>query len=235
MHKLDELDYDSLKIALEKKVPWQKHIIHDIITTIVKKRTGAEMKSSWLLFLGGDFEGKEIVAREISKAVFGCHDDDEENFISIGKSCFLSKSVFSSEEVVSKKRARNEHGGSVFDRFLEAVSDNPKRVFYIEDVEQLDYRCLKSFEKCMKDGSFFADDGEEVVLKGPIVIFSCESFSEEKKREKEEREKSDEEEEDMKCGVLDLNVATYDHNEDGMNSGVLDAVDMKVVFNVQVL
>ncbi|KAL8538877.1 hypothetical protein ACS0TY_000760 [Phlomoides rotata] len=230
MHKFDELDSDSLKIALEEKVPHQRHIIPDIITTILKNREEGVMRSSWLLFLGGDHDGKEIVAKEISKAVFGC---DDENFISISRSSLSSKSACSSEEVVSKskKRARNVDGGSVFDRFLEAVRDNPSRVLYVEDVDQLDYRCLKAFEQCMKDGIFFSGDGEEVVLKDAIVIFSCESM----KREKEEREKSDDEE-DMQCGVLDLNIATDDdHNEDGISSGILDAVDMQVVFNVQVM
>lgn len=215
-HLIDELDSDSLKIALERRVPWQKHVIPDIITTILKNREGGVMRSSWLLFLGGDHDGKEIVAREISKAVFGCHDD---NFISISRSSFSSKSAYSSEEVVSRKRGRNE---DVFDRFLEAVSDNPRRVMYVEHVDELDYRCLKAFEQCKKDGSFFSGDGEEVVVKDAIVIFSCESL----KREKEERE------EEMQCGVLDLNIAT---DEDGVNSGILDAVDMQVVFNVQVL
>lgn len=260
LNKFNELDSDNLKInlcnALEKKVPWQRHIIPEIVTTILKCRSGMmrskrkinpteNRQESWLFFLGADYDGKEIMAKELAKTVFGSHD----NFVAIGISSFSSTRADSTEEISNtNKRARNEHGGSLYDRFLDAIRHNPSRVFYIEDVDQLDYRCLKGFERAIKDGSVSLPDGEVVLLKDAIVIFSCENFSCESracsppigaKSEKEEEENNDDHlREQKQCGLLDLNIATEDGKEDGNSVsgiGILDSVDKQVVFKIQVL
>lgn len=206
-----------------------------------KSNKNENREESWLFFLGVDCDGKESIARELAKNVFGSYD----NFIPIGVSSFSSSTrADSNEEVVSNKRARNEHGGSLYNRFSDAVRDNPSRVFYVEDVDQLDYRSLRELKRAIKDGSVALGDGELVLMRDAIVIFSCENFSCEsracsppigEKGCEDDEENSDEHKE---FGVLDLNIATEDGNED-QNSvpeiGILDLVDKKVVFKIQVL
>lgn len=219
-HNLDELNPDNLDIltaALENKVPWQKHIIPQVATTILKCRSGSgTRRESWLLFSGSDHKGKEIMAKEVAKIVFGC----DEEFVGIGISNFSGDST---EEVVSnKKRGRDEHGWSVYNRFSEAVRDNPSRVFFIEDVDHLDRRCLKEFERAMGNGGVSgSSDGEALPLKDAIVIFSCESVEHGKSGK-------DEDDEEKQCGPLDLNIATEDRGV-----GMLDSVDMQVEFRIQ--
>ncbi|KAL2518823.1 Double Clp-N motif-containing P-loop nucleoside triphosphate hydrolase superfamily protein [Abeliophyllum distichum] len=82
-----------------------------------------------------------------------------------------------STEEVSNKRARDEHGGSYFDRFADAVRDNPGRVFLLEDVDQIDYHSRKGIKRSIENGSITLSNGEIVPLKDAIIIFSCENFS----------------------------------------------------------
>ncbi|KAI3458803.1 hypothetical protein Pfo_015466 [Paulownia fortunei] len=256
--KFKELNSDNLKIlcnALETRVPRQRCIIPEIVSTILKCRSGMmrnkskirlteNRQESWLFFLGADHDGKETIARELANTVFGSHD----NFISIGISSFSSTRADSTEEVSNtNKRARDEHGGSLYDRFLEAIRHNPSRVFYVEDADQLNYRSIKGFKSALRDGTVALPDGGLVLLKDAIVIFSCENFSCESracspslggKSEVEEEENSDDLREQKLCGLLDLNIATEDGNEDGNSVseiGILDSVDMQVVFKIQVL
>ncbi|KAK4430726.1 protein SMAX1-LIKE 3 [Sesamum alatum] len=257
-HKYKELSSENLNIlcnALEKKVPWQKDIIPEIVSTILRCRSGLMMRSkshnknenreeSWLFFLGVDHDGKETIARELAKNVFGSYDD----FIAIGTSSFSSSTrADSNEEVISNKRARNEHGGSLYDRFSDAVRGNPSRVFYVEDVDQLDYRSLRQLKSAIKDGNITLADGEVVLMRDAIVVFSCENFSSEsrsacsppigEKGYEKQEEKSDQQKE---CAILDLNIATedgndeLDHNSDS-ETGILELVDKKVVFKIKVL
>ncbi|GFY97948.1 double Clp-N motif-containing P-loop nucleoside triphosphate hydrolases superfamily protein [Actinidia rufa] len=79
-----ELNSENLKTlcnALEKKVPWQKDIIPEIVTTILQCRSGmvrrkgkvgnSEAKEeTWLFFQGVDFDAKEKIARELARLVF---------------------------------------------------------------------------------------------------------------------------------------------------------------------
>ncbi|KAL0299122.1 UNVERIFIED_CONTAM: protein SMAX1-LIKE 3 [Sesamum radiatum] len=256
-HRYKELSSENLNIlcsALEKKVPWQKDIIPEIVSTILRCRSGMAMRSrssnknqnreeSWLFFLGVDHDGKETIARELAKHVFGSYD----NFIAIGISSFSSSTRADSNEEVSNKRARNEHGGSLYDRFSDAVRDNPSRVFYLEDVDQLDHRSLRQLKSAIKNGSIALADGEIVLMRDAIIVFSCENFISEsrsapspptaEKRCEKEEENSDEQKE---CRVLDLNIATDDGDDEldqssDSETGILDLVDKKVVFKIQVL
>ncbi|KAL1546094.1 protein SMAX1-LIKE 3-like [Salvia divinorum] len=231
LHKFDELNPENLRIltnALEKKVQWQKHIVPEIATAILGCRSGTttrrvgSKRESWLAFLGGDDNGKELMAKEVAKVVFGSEDD----FVPFGMSRFSSppsrRDDSTTEEVASgEKRARDEHGGSVYDRFAEAVRDNPRRLLYVEDVDEMDYGSVKGFERAMRDGGV-AIEGEFWPLKDAIVVFSCTAVAHSPDGE---REKDDEQEQ---SGPLDLNIAT----EDGR---ILDWVDMQVVFTIQVL
>ncbi|KAG6437532.1 hypothetical protein SASPL_102451 [Salvia splendens] len=230
LHKFEELNSENLRIltaALEKKVQWQKHIVPEIATAILRCRSGTTKKGegrkeSWLAFLGGDDNGKELMAKEIAKVVFGSEDD----FVALGISRFSSpaskRDDSTTEEVGSgEKRGRDEHGGSVYDRFAEAVGDNPRRVLCVEDVDEMDYGSVKGFERAMRDGGVLVE-GEFLPLKDAIVVFSCAAAAHSTPGERER----DEEQEQR--GALDLNIAT----EDGR---IMDSVDMQVVFTIQIL
>lgn len=213
-HKFNELNSENLRIltaALEEKVQWQKHIAPDIAKAILRCRS-RRRRDSWLAFLGGDDNGKELMAKEAAKVVFG----SEHDFVVIGLSRWRDNSA---EEVASgSKRARDEHGGAVYDRFAEAVRDNPRRLFYVEDVDQMDYGGVKRFERAMRNGS--VSIGEECFpLKDGIVVFSCCAVD------------NGEREEEEHCVSLDLNVAT----EERSGIRILDSVDMQVIFGIQVL
>ncbi|KAL1549678.1 protein SMAX1-LIKE 3-like [Salvia divinorum] len=216
-HKFDELNSENLRIltaALEEKVQWQKHIVPEIATAILRCRSGTtrRRRDSWLAFLGSDDNGKALMAKGAAKVVFGSEDD----LVVIGLSRWRDDSA---EEVASgSKRARDEHGGEVYNRFAEAVRDNPRRLFYVEDVDQMDYGCVKRFERAMRDGGVSMC----LPLEDAIVVFSCAA---------ERDEEEEEEEEEEHCVSLDLNVAT----EERSRFRILDSVDMQVMFGIQVL
>ncbi|CAA2976256.1 Hypothetical predicted protein [Olea europaea subsp. europaea] len=238
--------------ALEKKVPWQKDIILDIANTILKCRSGlmttkikkehehkGNREETWLLFLGIDSDGKEKLAKEIANIIFG----SQENFIEISLSKFSSAARDDPTEEVSNKRERDEHGGSYFDRFADAMRDNPSRVFFMEDVDQLDYHSRKGIERVIENGSITLSDGDSVPLNDAIIIFNCENFSSksracapltQQKCDKMERDQENGEELKQERALLDLNIATED--EDSVfDHGILDLVDKQVVFKKQVL
>ncbi|KAL2549007.1 Double Clp-N motif-containing P-loop nucleoside triphosphate hydrolase superfamily protein [Forsythia ovata] len=250
--KFKEFNSENMNIlcnSLEKKVPWQSDIIPDIASTILKCRSGLMTtkikkeheeirEESWLFFLGIDSDGKERMAKELAKIIFG----SQENFTEISLSKFSSALRDDSTEEISNKRARDEHGGSYFDRFADAVRDNPGRVFVLEDVDQLDYHSRKGIKSAIENGSIALSNGEIVPLKDAIIIFSCENFSLESRacsprteQKNDKMEKVQEKDEDLKqeCVLLDLNIATED--EDSVfDHGILDSVDKQVVFKKQV-
>lgn len=257
--KLKEDNPENLEIlrkALEKKVPWQRENIPEIARTILecrsgksnnkgKKRNKTDREETWLFFLGVDCEGKEKIARELARIVFGSQD----NFINIGLSSFSSTRADSIEEV-SNKRSRDEHGRSYLERFADAVHENPSRVFFMEDVDQVDYHSQKGVKKAIESGTLTLPDGEMILFKDAIVIFSCNSFSSVSRAssprmgsernsncEQKEEQIGDNSEEKRPCASLDLNIATEDHaNEHPFaDIGILDLVDKQVMFKVQVV
>lgn len=249
-----ELNSKNFKIlcnALEKKVPWQRSIIPEIASTILRCRSGTvkrkkefehkgDKEETWLFFLGVDCEGKEKIAKEIAKIVFGSQSD----FNAIGLSSFSSTRADSTDQEFSNKRTRNEHGQSYIERFAEAVQDNPSRVFFMEDVEQVDYHSRVGIMNSIESGRINLPGGEFVLLKDAIVIFSCESFSSMSRacsppvNKKEEENNVEETEERRASRSLDLNIATGNDNEDGKSAsdiGILDSVDRQVIFKIQIL
>ncbi|KAL6953756.1 hypothetical protein U1Q18_049684 [Sarracenia purpurea var. burkii] len=263
-HGFKELNSRNLKAlsnALEKMVPWQKDIIQDIASTVLECRSGMVKRKSklkhreeeeeenkqetWLFFLGGDLDGKEKIAKELAKIVFGSY----RNFVTIGLSSFSSTRADSSEEF-SNKRSRDESGSSYLERFAEVVKNDPSRVFFVEDLEQVDYFSQKGIKKAMETGRItVAGGGESVPLKDAIVIFSGESFSSmsracsppirSKSGEKNEDDDDEDDPEDRTvCASLDLNIATgYDSGDEHSvaDIGILDSVDGHFIFKIQVL
>ncbi|KAJ4826831.1 hypothetical protein Tsubulata_023650 [Turnera subulata] len=248
-----ELNDSNLKImcsGLEKKVPWQKEIIPEIAKTILECRSGMSKRKrklsdtedhhneeTWLFFLGVDLEGKEKIARELARIVFG----SQTNFVPIGLSNFASPRADSTEES-KKKRTRDQAGCSYVERFGLALNENPHRVFFMEDVEQADHCSQKGIKKAIESGCVTLSCGENVPLKDAIVIFSSESFSSmsracsppgrQKTSGNEDKDEQDGPEESQVV-TLDLNIAIAGENGDECSvseSGILDSVDRQIVF-----
>ncbi|KAE8680632.1 putative syntaxin-24-like [Hibiscus syriacus] len=230
VHKFKELNADNLTTlctALENKVPWQKDIVPEIVTTILKCRSGmirrkwklvdgeSTKEETWFFFQGVDVQAKEKIGKELARLVFG----SQNNFVSIELSSFSSTKADSTEDCRSK-RSRDEQSCSYIERFAEAVSCNPHRVFFIEDVEQSDY-----FSQMAAKAS--ARDQEHAP---PAKLKSDGTFEEDKVGGSEETTSP--------CVSLDLNMS-LDHDsleeQSIQDIGLLQSVDRRIVFKTQEL
>ncbi|KAJ0089226.1 hypothetical protein Patl1_32692 [Pistacia atlantica] len=254
VHNFKELNAEnvtSLCNALEKKAPRQKDIIPEIVTTVLKCRSGmlkrkgnvrdqSEIKEeTWLFFQGVDMEAKEKIAKELARLVFGSHS----NFVSIALSSFSSTRADSTEDS-RNKRSRDEQSCSYIERFAEAVSNNPHRVFFIEDVEQADYCSQKGFKRAIERGRITNSNGDEVGLSDAVIILSCESFSSRSRAcsppVKQKSDGSDEEkgttmEETSPSVSLDLNICIDDDSTEDQSIddiGLLESVDKRIIFKL---
>ncbi|XP_002516629.2 protein SMAX1-LIKE 3 [Ricinus communis] len=261
LQSFKELNNQNLKIlcsSLEKKVPWQKDIIPEIATAILECRSGrskskrksnnrAEREETWLFFLGVDSEGKEKIARELARLVYG----SQANFVSIGLSNYSSTRTDSTDES-KNKRGRDELGCGYHERFGLALNENPHRVFFMEDVEQVDYCSQKAIKKAIESGKVALPGGENAPLKDAIIIFGSESYSSASRAcspsrrvkssgEKEVKDEEDESDEKNKVLSLDLNIAidVNDDDEDEYSNiadnGILQSVDRQILFKIQEL
>ncbi|XP_010262964.1 PREDICTED: protein SMAX1-LIKE 3-like [Nelumbo nucifera] len=258
LHRFKELNAENLKTlcnALEQKVPWQKDIIPEIASTILRCRSGmirrkgkfrnSETKeNTWLFFQGVDVEGKEKIARELAGLVFG----SQNCFISIGLSSFSSTRADSTDDF-RNKRSRDESSCSYLERFAEAVSSNPHRVFLMEDVELVDYCSQLGIKKAIEGGRITNSNGEEVRLKDAIIILNCESFSsrsracsppvKQKSSEPEEKKTAGDCDNETSPSVsLDLNLSAEEDNVNDQSIddiGLLESVDRRIIFKLQEL
>ncbi|CAL1360425.1 unnamed protein product [Linum trigynum] len=269
-HRFNSLNSENLKTlcnAMETKVPRQRHIIPDIATTILQCRSGmvsrrrrssnANKEDTWLFFQGADVEAKEEIAKEIARLVFGSH----HRFVSISMSNFSEDSYICSSRS-SCKRGRVEDEKSYVERFVEAVGRDPRRVFFVEDVEQADYCSHIGFKRAMESGRVLRrrnskhglgqntsneggedDEEEEVGLEDAIVILSCEeSFSCRSSRAcsptSKQKVMNEGDEGESPCLSLDLNICVEeeDGDGDGVESideiGILELVDRRIMFKL---
>lgn len=225
LHKFKEVNSENIKIlsnALGKRIPSQREIIPEIVSTILRCRSGlTERKGkeeTWLFFLGDDNQVKEMISRELAKVVFG----SKNNFIPIGLSCFSSRksnSTDGDQELISNKRARDEHGQSYIETFAEAVQENASRVFYMEDIDQVEYQSQMGIKNSIENGRITLPCGKSVHLKDAIVVLSCESFS------SVSRACSPMMQKERESGMLDLNI-------DAEDNGILNSVDKQIIFNI---
>ncbi|XP_068663487.1 protein SMAX1-LIKE 3-like [Aristolochia californica] len=251
LHRFKELNAENLKNlcnALEQKVPWQKEIIPEIASTILQCRSGmlrrkgklkvqGMKEDTWLFFQGGDTEGKEKVARELANLVFGC----QNNFVSIGLSSFSSSRSDSTDES-RHKRTRAESSCSYLERFADAISNNPHCVFFMNDLEQIDFCSQMGIKNAIERGRTRNSNGDEVRLADAIVILSCESFDSRSRVSSPVRQKSDTEEDkgmesekDTSPSVsLDLNLSLEDMviipSVDDVE--LLESVDRRFIFKL---
>uniref|UniRef100_A0A7N0V3M5 Clp R domain-containing protein n=1 Tax=Kalanchoe fedtschenkoi TaxID=63787 RepID=A0A7N0V3M5_KALFE len=187
--KSEGLNVDNLKkicSALEIKVPWQKDIIPEIASTVLRCRSGMVKRKgrswqnndqnkyeTWLYFQGMDVVGKEKIARELARVIFGSY----AKFVSISLSNFSCPKADSTQDSMRNKRGRDEQICSYIERFGAEVSCNPHRVFLVEDVEQADYSSQLGIKKAIERGIIVTSNAEEVSLCDAIIILSCESYS----------------------------------------------------------
>lgn len=258
--RFKELSAENLKVlcsALEKEVPWQAEIMPEIASTVLQCRSGMARTSSraarakedtWLLFLGGDAEGKARVARELARLVFGsCR-----SFVSIGSRDTASSSPARSSDSAGRHRHKRprlspetSNGGGI-ERLYEAVRDNPHRVILVEDVEKPGQRGIL---QAIESGLVRIHGGDEAALGDAIVVLSCESFDARsrtsspptaKKAKTESEEEEEPREEDSaatsaspssSCFDLNMRVENDDMEESrSMDASLLKAVDRAFFF-----
>ncbi|XP_014511274.1 protein SMAX1-LIKE 3 [Vigna radiata var. radiata] len=252
---------ENLKIlsdALQKKVPQNKEMAKEIASSVLLSRSGMrkgenhlvkmreDRQETWFFFLGMDSRAKEMVSKELAKVVFGSYS----NFVPIGVSSFsTSRGGDSTNEESKNKRPRDEFGGSYLQRFGEAVNENPHRVFFMEDLEQVDHFSKKGVKKAIENGTITLPCGESVPLKDAIVIFSCENFSSASKASSParttspssdknmEKENLNNSEEKIPCLSLDLNMAIdldaqKNVHLDEVTAEILELVDKQIKFQV---
>nr|KYP73617.1 hypothetical protein KK1_006261 [Cajanus cajan] len=252
---------ENLKIlsdALEKKAPQQKEILKEIASTVLLCRSGMrkgvnhlvkrdDRQETWFFYLGVDSRAKEMVSKELAKVVFGSYS----NFVSIGISSFSTSRGDDSIHKESKnKRPRDEFGGSYLQRFGEALNENPHRVFFMEDLEQVDHFSKKGVKQAIESGTITLPGGESVPLKDAIVIFSCESFTSVSRAsspgkttpsadENMGKENTNKSEEKIACLSLDLNIGIEVDSQNvhlnGDTAEILELVDKQINFEVQEL
>ncbi|MCD7455528.1 hypothetical protein HAX54_028554 [Datura stramonium] len=236
--KFKEFNSENLNIlsnALEEIVPWQKGIvIQEIAATILQCRSGmirrkeksltnGAKQETWLLFQGPDVHAKEKIARELANVVFGSYT----NFMSIALSSFTSN--------FRNKRSRDEQSWSYIDKFAQAVCSNSHCVFYLEDLEEIDYCSLRGIKKAIERGIVTnpSSVGEEVSLDDAIIILSCGNFGSKSSRDCSPNVKQKYEETSTSpCVSLDLNLSIDDQYGSGedLDIGLLQSVDRCIFF-----
>uniref|UniRef100_A0A0A0K9E3 Clp R domain-containing protein n=1 Tax=Cucumis sativus TaxID=3659 RepID=A0A0A0K9E3_CUCSA len=164
---------------------------------------------------------KEKAAREIAKIIFG----SQSKMICMGLSNFKEGT---DGEKSMKKRGRNEMGWNYLERFAEAVNENPHRVFFIEDIEQIDYCSLKGLKEAIEKGRVKLSDGEFCSLKDAIIIINSQ-------KQIAVKQEQPEEDQDQKATFvsLDLNIAIQDTNGDQkiLRSIMEECVHGKILFS----
>jgi hypothetical protein len=195
--RFKELSAENLKVlcsALEKEVPWQAEIVPEIASTVLQCRSGmarrrdaaasssrpacANKEDTWMLFHGGDADGKVRVARELARLVFG----SRKSFVSIAGSGTTASSPARSDDSSKQQRKRprlmeeaSDHG--CHESLYEAVRNNPHRVILVQDVEQGGWRCQRDILEAIQSGLVRSHaGGDEAALGDAIVVLSCQSF-----------------------------------------------------------
>ena len=223
-------DLKLISDSLSKTIPnCPKHKADEISSTILKKKKKNNNKHfqeesccCCLSFVGNDHdEAKEKTAREIAKIIFG----SQSKMICMGLSNFKEGT---DGEKSMKKRGRNEMGWNYLERFAEAVNENPHRVFFIEDIEQIDYCSLKGLKEAIEKGRVKLSDGEFCSLKDAIIIINSQ-------KQIAVKQEQPEEDQDQKATFvsLDLNIAIQDTNGDQkiLRSIMEECVHGKILFS----
>lgn len=237
--KFKELNAENLKLlcaALEKEVPWQKEIVAEVASAVLQCRSGIAKRrdksrsadhakeETWMFFLGADADGKERVARELASLVFGSRN----SFVSIRPGGASSPpAAASSGSSDGHHRSNKRPRMAYLERLHEAVSENPHRVIFMEDVEQADRDCQLGIKEAIESGVVRNHAGEEVGVGDAIVILSCESFDDGASRSRACSPPSKKVKVEMEEGKEER-TADHEHNEDGASSSSPSCIDLNV-------
>nr|CAB3490958.1 unnamed protein product [Digitaria exilis] len=183
-----ELTAENLKIlcnTLENRAPRHKDVVADIGSVVLKCRSGMTRRMrwcqerpsavTWLLFQGGDSDTKKAVSQELARLVFGSYS----KFTSISLADFTQVHSDSSSSLLTLKRQRSsDTGHGYFQRFCEAILENPHRVIMIDGIEQLEYDSeISSIRNAITNGKIKGCNGDEISLEDAIIILSCETLN----------------------------------------------------------
>ncbi|CAM0148813.1 unnamed protein product [Urochloa decumbens] len=184
--KFMELNAENLKVlcnALENRAPHHKDVVAGIASVVLRCRSGMTRRMrwrqekpsavTWLLFQGGNVEGKKAVSQELARLVFGAYN----KFTSISLADFTQVHSDSSSSLLTLKRQRSpDTGHRYFQRLYEAVLENPHRVIMIDGIEQMDYDSEIRIRKAIAYGRIRGCNGDEISLEDAIVVLSCEAL-----------------------------------------------------------
>ncbi|CAM0950078.1 unnamed protein product [Alopecurus aequalis] len=175
--KFVEVTSDNLKIlcdVLERRVPWQKDIVPAIAATVLRCRSGMMRRRPassmvWLLFRGKDVHGKKAMAQELAKLVFG----------SYTKFAFLNTGDTSSEAgdlALKRRKSPDVNNGYVGIRLFEEIIEDPHRVVFINDIDQLDHESETAIKNVIATGRIMGCNGLGVAsMEDSIVVLSYEA------------------------------------------------------------
>ncbi|CAO2140921.1 unnamed protein product [Urochloa humidicola] len=184
--KFMELTAENLKIlcnALESRAPRHKDVVAGIASAVLQCRSGMTRRMrwhqekpsavTWLLFQGGDDDGKKAVSQELARLVFGAYS----KFTSISLADFTQVHSDSSSSLLTLKRQRSpDTGHGYFQRLYETIHENPHRVIMIDGIEQMDYDSEISIRKAIANRRIRGCNGDEISLEDAIVVLSCEAL-----------------------------------------------------------
>jgi len=180
-----------------------------------------------MLFLGGDAEAKERVARELASLVFGSRN----SVVSIrpGGASSSPSASGSSEDHRSKRPRTPPPAGEpagYLERLYEAISENPHRVVFMEDVEQAGRDCQLGIKEAIERGVVQNHAGDEVGVGDAIIILSCESLDDARSRACSPPSKK------VKVELEEANkegrTGDHEHKEDGASSSSPSCIDLNV-------
>ncbi|CAL4904118.1 unnamed protein product [Urochloa decumbens] len=169
--KFTELTAENLKIlccALESRVPRHREIAPAIASAVLRRRSGVTRtarpsQATWLLFRGRDSDGKAAMARELARLVFGSYAEF---------TCIAGSN--SSDSGLKRKRSPdNAHGGGYWQRFYEAIRENPHRVVMIDAGADQNDSVAAGIKDAMATGTVRGCDGDVVSLEDAMVVMSC--------------------------------------------------------------
>ncbi|XP_047050975.1 protein SMAX1-LIKE 3-like [Lolium rigidum] len=172
--KFIELTSENLKIlcdALERCVPWRKDIAPAIAATVLRCRSGMMRPASsmaWLLFRGNDVNGKRAMAQELAKLVFGSYSE----FTLINSADTSSNA---GDRALKRRRSPDVGNGYVGIRLFEALIEEPHRVVFIDNIDQIDHESEIAIKNVIATGRVMGCNGAGIAsLEDAIVVLSSE-------------------------------------------------------------
>jgi DNA polymerase III delta prime subunit len=124
---------------------------------------------AWLLFQGKDVHGKRAMAEELAKLVFG----------SYNKFTLLNAGNTTSDAgklALKRRRSPDVDNSYVGVRLLEAIIEDPRRVVFINNVDQIDHESELAIKNVIATGRIMGCNGAGVAtLEDAIVVLSSEA------------------------------------------------------------